>query len=242
MTYKLIHGDCLDILPTLKVGSIDAAIVDFPYGVGFQKKTNDYRNSKYFDNGESLKASVLYDDDPAEIEKLIKLVMPEILRIAKRALIFPGTAMLFNYPEPASVGAVYMPAGAGRTSWGFQCFQPILFYGKDPYIQRGLGARPNSFKAIQPGEKNIDHPCPKPEEWMIWAVRRASMPGETVLDCLMGSGTTGVACIQTGRNFIGVEKERKYFEIAERRISEAQPPLFVEQATKPPEEQQSALI
>ena len=56
-------------------------------------------------------------------------------------------------------------------------------------------------------------------------------PGDTVLDPFMGSGTTGVACVQTGRNFIGIEIDEGYFNIAKQRIEQAQPPLFVETAS-----------
>jgi len=58
-----------------------------------------------------------------------------------------------------------------------------------------------------------------------WLVERASLNGETILDPFMGSGTTGVACVQTGRNFIGIEIEPKYYEIAQRRIAEAEAQL-----------------
>jgi len=227
MGYSLHLGDCLEVMREMPDKSIDAVITDFPYGLGFEKKSNDYR-SKYFDNGESLKASILYDDDPQEIKELIAQAMPEILRVAKRALIFSGHAMLMNYPEPASIGAVYMPAGAGRTKWGFQCFQPILFYGKDPYLQNGMGGRANSFQAIQPADRDIDHPCPKPIEWMNWSVVRASLEGETILDPFMGSGTTGVSCVLHNRNFIGIEKVPEYFATAEKRIQQAalQPSLW----------------
>jgi len=51
-------------------------------------------------------------------------------------------------------------------------------------------------------------------------------PGNTILDCCMGSGTTGVTCVQTGRSFIGIEISPEYYAIAERRIREAQPPLI----------------
>jgi len=62
---------------------------------------------------------------------------------------------------------------------------------------------------------------------MKWCIERATEPGQIILDPFMGSGTTGVACVQTGRNFIGIEIDADYFAIAERRIAEAQmqPPL-----------------
>jgi site-specific DNA-methyltransferase (adenine-specific) len=215
----LYQGDCYTILPTLP--PVDATITDPPYGIGLTKKTSDYRDSKYFDNGESLQASVTYDDDPASIRALISSVMPVVLSMSERAAVFCGPAMLWAYPEPASVGSVFTMAGAGRTSWGFQCTHPILFYGKDPYLQDGKGGRPNSYKDDQPNREKIDHPCPKPIAWMVWAVNRASRMGETVLDPFMGSGTTGVACANLGRKFIGIEREPKYFDIACERISAA---------------------
>ncbi len=65
------------------------------------------------------------------------------------------------------------------------------------------------------------HPTQKPVALMEYMVKTYSDAGDTVLDPFMGSGTTGVACVKTGRKFIGIEKEPKYFEIAKRRITEA---------------------
>ena len=63
--------------------------------------------------------------------------------------------------------------------------------------------------------------------------------GQTVLDCCMGSGTTGVAAIQTGRKFIGIELDANYFDIARKRIAAAQPPLFTESLPPKPEPRQA---
>jgi len=216
----LYHGDCLEILPTLP--KVDAVVTDPPYGVGLIKKTSDYRHSSAFDNGESLRASVVYEDDPEKVRRLIKKAIPLALGIADRAAITPGCKMIFSYPEPAALGAVFTPNGAGRSSWGFQCSHPILYYGKCPFLADGKGSRPNGFRTEQPNREQIDHPCPKPIDWMNWLVDRASRSKETVLDPFMGSGTTGVACANLGRKFIGIEIERKYFDIACERIAAAQ--------------------
>lgn len=69
---------------------------------------------------------------------------------------------------------------------------------------------------------NTGHPTTKPLWIMQRLVTTVTKPGDTVLDPFMGSGTTGVACVQTGRNFIGIEIDRGYFEIAQRRIEQAQ--------------------
>ena len=77
---------------------------------------------------------------------------------------------------------------------------------------------------LQAGEKGLPkfHPMQKPIALMKYLIERFTQPNDTILDPFMGSGTTGVACVQTGRNFIGIEIEPKYFEIAEKRIAEAQ--------------------
>ena len=229
----LYLGDCLDILPTL--GKVDAVVTDPPYGVNLITKTNDYRGSKYFDNGASLLASKQYRDDADYIELVVTQAAILYTAIACRSLVFSGNRMAWKYPEPDSCGTVYIPNGAGKEAWGFGCHSMILFYGKCPYLAKGLGSRPNSTSFNQPNREKIDHPCPKPIEWMLWAVNRASLFDELVLDPFMGSGTTGVACAKLGRKFIGIEIDPDYFEIACRRIEEAyrQPDLFIEPPAKP---------
>jgi site-specific DNA-methyltransferase (adenine-specific) len=70
------------------------------------------------------------------------------------------------------------------------------------------------------------HPTQKPVALMEYLIKTYSNQGDMVLDSTMGGGTTGVACINTGRNFIGIEKHEPYFRIAERRIKDAERPLF----------------
>jgi len=74
----------------------------------------------------------------------------------------------------------------------------------------------------------FDHPTPKPLGVTRWLVEKACPEGGTVLDPFLGSGTTGVACVETGRHFIGIEINPDYCAIAEKRIREAAPALFAE--------------
>jgi DNA modification methylase len=76
------------------------------------------------------------------------------------------------------------------------------------------------FKSVSNNKR--EHPTQKPIELLKYLVGTYSNKNDTILDFSMGSGTTGVACVQTGRNFIGIEIEPKYYEIAEKRIKEAQ--------------------
>jgi DNA modification methylase len=91
------------------------------------------------------------------------------------------------------------------------------------------------------GQKN-EHETQKPVRLMSELVQLFSNPGETILDPFMGSGTTGVAAVQLGRRFIGVEREPRYFEIAKRRLFGAlkQADLFV--AKPPPAKQESLAL
>jgi len=81
--------------------------------------------------------------------------------------------------------------------------------------------------------ERVGHPTQKPLALMKWCIEQAGNP-ETILDPFMGSGTTGVAAIQMGRKFIGIEREPKYFEIACKRIEQAvaQPQLFEPEPVK----------
>lgn len=77
------------------------------------------------------------------------------------------------------------------------------------------------IRASEQNEPRV-HSTQKPVWVMKWIIERYTKPGDTVLDPFMGSGTTGIACIKTGRNFIGCEISPEYFAIAKRRIAEAQ--------------------
>ena len=217
-TVAIAHGDCHDILPLLP--KVDLVLTDPPYGIGLTTKTSDYRDSAFYDGGESLRASVLYKDDAKTARALVAGVMPDLLAMADRVVIFPGPSLLWAYPEPTAVGCVFTMAGAGRSPWGFQCMHPSLFYGPDPYLTDGQGGRPNSLKDDQPNREHFDHPCPKPLPWMRWAVARASRPRETILDPFMGSGTTLRAAKDLGRKAIGIEIEERYCEIAAKRMAQ----------------------
>ena len=208
----LYCGDSRALIASLE--GVDAVITDPPYGVG-------YEGSSTKDGGRDAGGYASFEDTPENIKALIVPIIATCIELFPRLCMTPGPASMFFYPNPRAVGAVYYPAGANSGPWGFVCSQPIFYYGKDPYLANGLGRRANSFEAHAGAEKN-GHPCPKPIDQMKWLVNRASLPGETVLDPFMGSGTTGVAAVTMDRNFIGCEIEPAYFDIACKRIEDAQ--------------------
>ena len=197
----IYHGDCREILPHLP--KVDLVLTDPPYGLaGAETEKNEYAS---------------FADDPGVVVALVK----ECLKVADRDVFVmtPGQALMFRYPEPDAIGAFYYPAGTGSCSWGFVGWQPIFYYGKDPYLAAGLGRRANSFRSTERAEVN-GHPCPKPLQQWEDLVVRCSFEGQSVLDPFMGSGTTLVAAKQLGRKAIGIEIEEKYCEIAARRLSQ----------------------
>jgi site-specific DNA-methyltransferase (adenine-specific)/modification methylase len=208
----LYCGDSRELIPTL--AGVDAVITDPPYGVNYEGSST--RHSARDGN-----AYLSFDDTPENVRAVAVPIVSECLERFPRLCMTPGLRCMFDYPKPREVGAIYYPSGANAGPWGFICSQPVFYYGKCPYLAKGMGSRPNGFSTTEATEKN-GHPCPKPIGQMKWLVNRASLPGETVFDPFMGSGTTGVACVTMERDFIGCEIEPAYFDIACKRIEDAQ--------------------
>jgi DNA modification methylase len=218
----LYLGDCREILPLLP--KVDAVVTDPPYGIGLDYGT--------------------FQDAPSDVAALVRDVIPAAINLASRVAVTSGVPNIWNYPKADWVLNWTDPSGEGGCVWGFPSWQPILVYGRDPFLATGRGRRSDTVvKRFLRDESAHGHPCPKPLGAMLWIVERVTMARETILDPFMGSGTTGVACVKLGRKFIGIEIEPKYFEIACRRIREAyaQPDMFIEAAKPSPAEQLSLL-
>ena len=139
---------------------------------------------------------------------------------------------MWLWPQPSHVGAFYYPSATGCNSWGFSCWQPIFYYGKDPYLSIGKGSRPDSFQSTEKADRN-GHPCPKPISTWTRLVERVTLRGETVLDPFAGSGTTGVAALLEGRRFAGCEITEAYHAVASARLEEAAAAMAGTHATTP---------
>lgn len=206
----LYLGDCSEIVASLS--AVDAVITDPPYGVaGAVNSKTKARGQK---NG--------YGSFQDSVEYVAAVAVPIISSLVQvcRVVVTPGNKCLTLYPPPDSFGAIYQPASVGLQPWGRADAQPILYYGKSPHGGKDLPKFSCSYVLTEAPEAN-GHPCPKPLNFWTKLVYATSAPSETVLDPFMGSGTTGVACANLGRRFIGIEIERKYFDIACERIEAA---------------------
>lgn len=204
--YTLYLGDCLDYMRTMEPGSVDAIVTDFPYG----------NNTEYSS----------YNDTQENLINLINSALHEFMRISKNIAITCGVINQWLYPKPDWVIAWIAEGNINSSSWGFSCWQPILIYGKDPFLSSGYGRRPDIIKFqtnknIEGAKEYHGHPCSKPVKLMTKIIGRVSKENNVIFDPFMGSGTTGVAALQLGRRFIGCEIDPGYFAIAEKRIKQA---------------------
>jgi DNA modification methylase len=124
-----------------------------------------------------------------------------------------------NYPPSWTMAWVKSNQCSASPFGGFNAWEPILFWGKSRIRQDAFSM------PIMTNQKDVgNHPCPK--DLHAWKKLLYLLDGDNevnlVLDPFMGSGTTGVACIKSGRNFIGIELDKGYFAIAQRRIADAQ--------------------
>lgn len=201
MYWDVFCGDCVEEMKKMDDNSYDTIITDPPWG-----------NNTEYDG---------YTDSRNALIELITEFMPEARRVAERVIITSGVGNMYLYPEPRWVMCWASQAGVGSGPWGFCCWQPILCYGKDPYLQHGLGRRPDTFLQKTSPRKIEGHPCPKPVDVMEWLVERTTMPGDKILDIFCGSGSIGVAAIKRGRHFIGIDQSADYVELTKSRLAEA---------------------
>lgn len=211
---RLILGDCRDILPTLP--KVDAVVTDPPYGIGFAAQPTRCQRA----NG--MKARDWDDEAPHDVIDALRAMQQQ--GCCRELVIWGG-----NYFS--------LPPSRGWLVWSKSGNAPSMADLEMAWTSKDMNARAfeKSVKSASL-EKNLQaqaHPSQKPVALMEWCL--GFFPdAKTILDPFMGSGTTGVACVNLGRSFIGIEREPTYFDIACRRIEEAyrQPRLFDEPEPK----------
>lgn len=240
---KLYHGDCLEVMKDIPDKNVDVILCDLPY------QTTECKWDKFIDNksmwehyNRILKESgniILFASQPFTtklIESNPKMFRYEIIWIKTRPTGFANAnyrpmkkhenILIFTKASTSTAGnnhATYNPQGliecerkVKRTSRGYQGERQN---SKDEYVSKFTNY-PTSIVEF-PSEGKTVHPTQKPVDLLEYLIKTYSNEGEVVLDNCMGSGSTGVACVNTNRKFIGIELDEKYFEIAKNRIEEA---------------------
>lgn len=215
--WQVLNADCLDVLRQLPDGCVDAVVTDPPYGIGFV--ADRQRANRPNGGGHKWKGVKVHGDDkPFDPAPLLALGVPMVLwggnAYADKLPPSYGWLVWDKSPNGVREGFVYSHAEMAWTN--------VIGRVQKFSLEWNAGARD--------GEPFL-HPTQKSTALMRWCL--SFMPaGCTVLDPFCGSGTTGVACMQTGRRFIGIEIDAGYCDIARRRIAEAANTLWTPPADR----------
>jgi DNA modification methylase len=211
----LYLGDCAEILTNLP--KYDACITDPPYGIAHL-----WVGGKSHGWGKARDEGVIrneWDEKPLNKEMLQLLI-----ESANKTIIWGGN--YFELP-PSRCWFVW-----NKPERNFSMAEAELAWTNFDAVVRIFDGKRS--------DPDREHPTQKPLALMSWCIQQCKNNPKTIIDPFMGSGTTGVAAIQMGRKFIGIEREPKYFDIACKRIEQAsrQVDMFVEQ----PKQEQTSLI
>ncbi len=191
----LYLGDCMDILPTL--GKVDAVLCDPPYGIDYGKQIA--KTQERF--GWNKHGVNEWDKD-----RISRDCIDALLSVSSSIIIWGG-----NYYTD------YLPPTMQWLVWDKGQREFSLADCEFAWSSQWKASRIFNYSRAEALRDGKEHPTQKPLALMEWCL--SFLPkAKTILDPFMGSGTTGVACIRTGRKFIGIEKEPKYFDIACKRI------------------------
>jgi len=230
----LVRGDCLDVLRELPSGCVDAVVTDPPYGI-----VNKFGETTFLkkNGGSDGKRTMQFKWDNDGIGDIVNRSLALAVGLCKRSSAvhcFVGFDTANTYANPFRDAGFTIkpfawkkacPVPPGKGNWWPSAFE-LAFYGyrNSPWFGDDDPVRCNvwefdSYRFGQPGK--IGHPTQKPISMYRRIVSSIVPPGGIALDPFMGSGTTGVACVQTGRRFIGIEIDETYFAIAQKRIDDA---------------------
>lgn len=237
----LYLGDCMDILPTLP--KVDAVITDPPYPDltgGYTYKFDGVAkvHRETVSVGLPWDASLKWIAEAKRVTNkglMVFCTYHSVAAIANECANLRKVALLTWYKRNSPPTGKNVPRFTTEFVW---CFAKNVGMKWDvikttmldiPKLQGGCMAD----ERLQNGDGTAQHPTQKPLA-VMYELLKTTQPSDTVLDPFMGSGTTGVAAIQLGRKFIGIEREEKYFDIACKRIEQAaaQGKLFEPAPTK----------
>lgn len=240
----LYWGDCLDVMPALPPKSVDMVLADLPYGISTLKwdsvlhlptlwrqyynvsglfvltGTQPFISSLVSSNLNDYKYSWYWKKN---VPSGFQLAKYQPMRIVEEIAIFYKHIPTYN-PQMRKTDIADRKVNGSNKNGGGGTRSPGVNGNikKQPSIMREF-VYPYNFLEFSVPErsKGTLHPTQKPVALMEYLIKTYTNEDMLVMDNTMGSGTTGVACINTGRRFVGIEKEEKYFRIALTRCEEA---------------------
>jgi DNA modification methylase len=250
----LYQGDCLEIMPALEAGSVDAIITDLPYGTTACAWDSVIPFEPMWEQVERILKPVGAFVTTASQPFTSKVIMSNLARFRygwvwkktrrtrfldanRRPLLEHEDILIFGngthtYNPQMLVGSKHKRGSLRpRGSDSYGKFDPQMYESNlwfpGSVIEISVASESCITLSQCPSRRDV-HPTEKPVALYDYLVRTYTNLGDVVCDITMGSGTTGVACVQTGRKFVGIEIDQGYFDIAVKRISDAlaQPPLF----------------
>ena len=235
---NLINGDCLEEMKNIKNGSIDMILCDLPYGTTACKWDNIIPFDKLWEQYERIikdnGAIVLFGNEPFTSMLICSNLKGFKYRWDWDKKIPSGMSYARFRPMQQSEDIAVFTKNGERTIYNPQMVKrdkAIKGGGmKDSESASSVGYKalkktyeyknPTTLIQFDKIRKGSLHPTQKPVELLEYLIKTYTNEGETVLDNCMGSGSTGVACVNTNRNFIGIELDKSYFDIAKNRIEE----------------------
>ena len=214
---KLYKGDCLELMKDIPDESVDLIITDPPYSTptitGFGRK--QVKNVADLSIQETYMKCL-----KKEFERILKPNAPVFIFCDDKY--YPSIYRAFYNWQ--SVQMVVWDKGKIGMGKPFRKRHELLVYANRETIDYNRSENITHYPTVLNykivGEKEKMHPAQKPTKLLEDLILGFSNENDMILDCFMGSGSTGVACINTNRNFIGIEYDEKYFEIAKKRIEE----------------------
>jgi DNA modification methylase len=223
----LRQGDCLEIMKDIPNNSIDLVVIDPPYLIENTKAGGNSKLAKSIQgmNNEIKENNLTNGFDIKCLDELFRVMKKPNIYIWCNHKQIPMYLDYFVKEKDCSFDIIIW----NKTN-AMPLFNNKYLTDKEYclYFRKGGYCNPNSYidaktvyyQPINIKDKRLyNHPTIKPLNIIETIIKNSSNENDTVLDCFMGSGTTGVACVNTNRNFIGIELDETYFNIAKERIS-----------------------
>ena len=219
---NLMQGDCLERMKEIPSGSVDMILTDPPYKV---TSRGGYTSAGGMMLDDKMRSGMVFNENNITIQQWLP-ILHRALKDSGHCYIMCNNKNLHDFLNAVKLSEfnlvktmVWAKDNKIMSQAYMSQIEFVLFLRKNAFVRINDCGSSDLLQFKNP--KNKSHPTEKPVDLMEFLIKNSSKEGETVFDVFMGTGATGVACVNTGRNFIGIELDEKYFNIAKARIEGA---------------------